>query len=66
MNLLEKFKHFFIKLLVPKTKLDKISTTSTTSTTQGVSPDTQLKQVEQIPENVIPLSTDDNCFVLVS
>ena len=45
MNPLKKFWKFFIQLFGPKTKLDKIST-STTSTTQGVSPDTQIKQVE--------------------
>ena len=45
MNPLKKFWKFLIQIFGPKTKLDKIST-STTSTTQGVSPDTQIKQVE--------------------
>ena len=62
MNLLKKLAQFFINLFGPKTP----KAASPRKISQNISSDIQIKQVEQKPENEIPLSTDDNGIVLVS
>ena len=62
MNLLKKLAQFFINLFGPKTP----KAASPRKISQNISSDIQIKQVEQKPENEIPLSTDDNGIILVS